>query len=168
MAMSFVVYSRTKTTTRRCIERGRKLSSLRFLYATVAYTRCAMHRVKSIVIDVVDGVAYSNGSVFYNVLVDPLSTLLPGSSRNSSSDGRANHRTHTPIRLEQQQLDRLHYEMTAEDNKRPSQFQEWAARLQSAAEHITRINTLLQNRVQECPAASQECTTSYSIVGYDL
>ena len=141
MAMLFVVYSRIKTTTRRRIERGRKLPSLRFLYATVAYTRCGMHRVKSIVIDVVDGMAHSNGNVFYNVLVDPLSTLLPGSSRLSSSDGRANHRTHTPKRLEQQQLDRLHYETTAEDNTPPSRFQEWAARLQAAAEHITRMNT---------------------------
>ena len=68
-----------------------------------------------------------------------LSTLLSGSSRHPSSDGRANHRTHTPIRLEQQQLDRFHYETTDEDNKTPSRFQEWAATLQ-AAEHITRMD----------------------------
>ena len=45
------------------------------------------------------------------------------------------------LRLEQQQLDCLNYETTAEDNKLPSRFQEWAAILQAAAEHITRMNT---------------------------
>ena len=156
MAMSFVVCSRTKTTTRRWIERGKQLPSLLVLYANdaytccktttrrwiehgkqlpsllvlyanVAYACCAMHRVKSIVIDMVDGVVHSNGNVFYDILVYPLSTLLSGSSRLPSSDGRANHRTHTPMRLEQQQLDRFHYETTAEDNKTPSRFQEWTA-----------------------------------------
>ena len=100
MAMSFVSYSRTKTTTRRWIERGRQLPSLRLLCATVAYSCCAMHRVSSIVIDMVDSVAHSNRNMLNNILEDPLSMLLSGSSRLLSSDGRANHRTHTPKRLE--------------------------------------------------------------------
>jgi len=73
------------------------------------------------------GVAHSGGNVFYNILVNPLSTLLSGSSRLPSSDGRANHRTHTPRRLARQQLDRFCHETTAADAKPRSRFQEWTA-----------------------------------------
>ena len=85
-----------------------------------------MHRGKSIVIDIdmVDGVAHSNGNGFYNIIVDPLTMLLYGSSRLPSSDGRANHRTHTPRGLARQQLDRFCYEMTTTDTTPRSRFQE--------------------------------------------
>ena len=87
------------------IERGRKLPFLRCVYATVVYACCAIHQIKSSVIGIIDGVAHSGGNLFYNTLVNPLSTLLSGSSRLPSSDGRANHRTHTLKRLARQQLD---------------------------------------------------------------
>ena len=132
-----VVLFRCFLHSRRWIERRRKLPSLRCLYTTVMLCNASS---SSIVIDTVDGVAHSNGNVLNNILVDPLSTLLSGSSRLLSSDGRANHRTHTPKRLEQQQLDRFHYETTAGVIKPTSRFQEWTARLQAAVEHITRMN----------------------------
>jgi len=75
----------------------------------------------------------------YNILVETLSTLLSGRSRFLHSDGRTDHRMYTPRRLVRQQLDRFSYETTAIDTKPRSRFQEWMARLQAVAEHITRM-----------------------------
>jgi len=74
-------YSRcTKTTSARWTERGRRLPFLCCVYAT-AYTSCAIHLVKSSVVDVADGLAQSGGNVFYNLLVDSMPMLLSGFCR---------------------------------------------------------------------------------------